>query len=121
MCFDLSLFQPLCLLKQLKGSLKIAALQQLKTSVHEIILGQVEKLLCKSSFLESEIRAITALKVSKYGVISSPYFPVFNPNTGKWGPEITPHLDTFHTVNIKQTAHVFGEYLSLYDWRLDHF
>ena len=26
-------------------------------------------------------------KVSKYG---------FSPNTGKYGPEITPYLDTFH-------------------------
>ena len=33
----------------------------------------------------------TAWKVSKYGVISGPYFPVF------W-PEITPYLDTFHVV-----------------------
>ena len=36
------------------------------------------------------------VKVFKYGVISGPYFPVFNPNTGKYGPEITPYLDTFH-------------------------
>ena len=35
----------------------------------------------------------TAWKVSKYGVISGPYFPVF-------GPEITPYLDTFHTVSV---------------------
>ena len=34
--------------------------------------------------------------MSKYGVISGPYFPVFGPNTGKYGPEITPYLDTFH-------------------------
>ena len=38
----------------------------------------------------------TAWKVSKYGVISGPYFPVFGLNTGKYGPEITPYLDTFH-------------------------
>ena len=33
-------------------------------------------------------------------VISGPYFPVFgfNPNTGKYGPEITPYLGTFHAV-----------------------
>ena len=37
-------------------------------------------------------------QVSKYGVISGPYFPVSSPNTGKYGPEITPYLDTFHTV-----------------------
>ena len=43
----------------------------------------------------------------KYGVISGPYFPVFglnteiyifSPNTGKYGPGITPYLDTFHAV-----------------------
>ena len=33
----------------------------------------------------------TPRKVSKYGVISGPYFPVI-------GPEITPYLDTFHAV-----------------------
>ena len=36
--------------------------------------------------------------MSKYGVISGPYFPVFRLNTGKYGPEITPYLDTFHAV-----------------------
>ena len=44
----------------------------------------------------------------KYGVISGPYFPafglntkylsVFSPNTVKYGPAITPYLDTFHAV-----------------------
>ena len=36
--------------------------------------------------------------MSKYGVISGPYFPVFSSNTGKYGPEITAYLDTFHAV-----------------------
>ena len=36
--------------------------------------------------------------MSKYGVISGPSFPVFSPNTGKYGPEINPYLDTFHAV-----------------------
>ena len=36
----------------------------------------------------------TAWKVSKYAVFSGPYFP----NTGKYVPEKTPYLDTFHTV-----------------------
>ena len=36
--------------------------------------------------------------MSKYGVISGPYFPVFSSNTGKYWPEITPYLDTFHAV-----------------------
>ena len=42
--------------------------------------------------------SVTARKVSKYGVISGPYFPVFRLNTGKYGPEITPYLATFHAV-----------------------
>ena len=33
-----------------------------------------------------------------YGVISGPYFPVFSPNTGKFGPEMTPYLDPFHAM-----------------------
>ena len=51
------------------------------------------------------IIADTALKVSKYGVFSGPYFPVFtpylsvsSPNAGKYGPEKTRYLDTFHAV-----------------------
>ena len=52
----------------------------------------------------------TAQKVSKYGVISGLYFPVFGlnteiyavfcPNIGKYGPEITSHLDTFQAVLV---------------------
>ena len=37
----------------------------------------------------------TAWKVPKYGAISG---QVFSPNTGKYRPEITPYLDTFHAV-----------------------
>ena len=40
----------------------------------------------------------TAWKVSKSQVISGTYFPVFSSNTGKYGPEITPYLDTFYAV-----------------------
>ena len=36
--------------------------------------------------------------MSKYGVISGPYFPVFGLNSGKYGPEITPYLNTFYAV-----------------------
>ena len=43
------------------------------------------------NFLKNSHLPHTTWKVSKYGVISGPYFPVF-------GPEITPYLDTFHTV-----------------------
>ena len=43
--------------------------------------------------------------MSKYGVFSGPYFPIFGMNTeiygetGKDGPEKTPHLDIFYVVN----------------------
>ena len=30
----------------------------------------------------------------------TPYLPVFSPNAGKYRPEKTPHLDTFHTVIV---------------------
>ena len=40
----------------------------------------------------------TAWKVSKNWVFSGPYFPVFNPNTGKYGLEKTPYLGTVHPV-----------------------
>ena len=41
----------------------------------------------------------TAWKVLKYGVFSGPYFPVFTPNTGKYGAEKTLYLDIFHEVS----------------------
>ena len=40
----------------------------------------------------------TVWKVSKWEVISGPYFPVFGLNAGKYGPKISPYLDTFHAV-----------------------
>ena len=41
---------------------------------------------------------VTAWKVSKCGVFSGPYFPVFGLNTGKYGPESPPYLDTCYAV-----------------------
>ena len=52
----------------------------------------------------------TACTVSKYGVISGPYFHVFGLNTQiyfvKYGPEITLYLDTLHAVRkANRNAH----------------
>ena len=47
---------------------------------------------CSCIIVVGLLEPLTAWKVSKYGVISSP-------NTGKYGPEITSHLDTFHAVS----------------------
>ena len=48
--------------------------------------------------------------MSKYGAFSGPYFSafglnteylsVFSVNAGKYGPEKTPYLDTFHVVLV---------------------
>ena len=46
--------------------------------------------------------------MSKYGVISGPYFLIFELNTRKYGSEITPYLDTFHAVT---TFSNYGERL----------
>ena len=38
----------------------------------------------------------TVWKKSKYGVFSGLYSPALGLNTGKYGPEKTPYLDTFY-------------------------
>ena len=50
------------------------------------------------------IMTYTAWKISKYGVISGPYFPVFSLKIGKYEPEITWYLDTFHAVMLFSTV-----------------
>ena len=47
--------------------------------------------------------------MSKYRLICGGYFPVFSPNTGKYGPEITPYLDTF-TECIEENTTVIQEF-----------
>ena len=58
--------------------------------------------------------------MSKYGVFSVSYFPVFGLNTGKYGPEQTPYLDTFHAVitpchywATKRQAALFNNYFTI--------
>ena len=50
----------------------------------------------------------TALKVPKYRVFSGPYFPVFSPNKGKYGPEKTRYLDTFHVLRTNNSGETFA-------------
>ena len=45
----------------------------------------------------------TTWKVSKYRVFSGPYFPVFCPSTGNYGPEKTTYLDIFHPVRAAES------------------
>ena len=69
-------------------------------------------------YLNSSRNFDTAWKVSKYGVFSGPYFPVFGLNTetyskwGKYGPEKFSYLDTFHAVWYIQNR------ISLFLWTL---
>ena len=55
--------------------------------------------------------------MSKYRVISGPYFPAFSPNTWTYSPEITPYLDTFQAVKYKwiqrKTTEIFDDLLNL--------
>ena len=73
----------------------------------------------------------TARRVSKYGVISGPYFSVFGLNTEiygvnlriqfeyrKYGPETTPYLDTFHTVSLTEHLEMFKIKLYYFQERL---
>ena len=68
---------------------------------------------CKKVFLEISQNSQEITKVPRtpfftehlrwlllYGISSGPYFPVFSPNTGKYGPEKTPYLDIFHELQI---------------------
>ena len=65
----------------------------------------------------------TAWRVSKCGVFSGPYFPVFRLNTGKYGPEKTPCLDTFHAMKISlllkipiRFSRIFKNQKNLSEW-----
>ena len=40
-------------------------------------------------------------------VFSGLYFPAFGLNTGKYGPEKTPHLDSFHAVYSNPSKSIF--------------
>ena len=47
--------------------------------------------------------------MSEYRVFSDPYFPVFGRNTGKYGPEKAPYLDTFYAVNLEIILQMVGQ------------
>ena len=51
--------------------------------------------------------------MSKYGAFSGPYFSTFSPNTGKYGSEKTPHLDTFQAVQDDDQRRIHNPFNSL--------
>ena len=64
-------------------------------SAVSLVLFRIRK---NSALFYVKVYLLTSPKVSKYGIVSGPYFLVFGLNTGKYGPEISPYLDTFHAV-----------------------
>ena len=61
--------------------------------------GRVKRHELFDTISQTNLETSTAWNVSTCGVFPSLYFPVFSPNTGKYGPEKTPYLDTFHVVS----------------------
>ena len=78
----------------------------------DVCLNSVQKFrfliinLNKSSVSFGFVQTYTAWKLSKYGVFSGPYFTVFSPNTGKYGPEKTLYLDTFSCSATKDISKI---------------
>ena len=72
----------------------------------------------KSGQIRSYFWSVFSCVRSEYGI-----YPVFSPDTGRYGPETTPHLDTFHAVyyivllfqhiNMTQAAHTFSNKFQL--------
>ena len=60
--------------------------------------------------------SFTAWKVSEYGVFPDPYFPVFGLNTGIYGPEKTPYLETFHAVVGCGTTAIYSTLNTKFSW-----
>ena len=64
----------------------------------------------------------TAWKKSKYGVLSGT-------NTGKYGPDKTPYLDTFHAMKVAVNSKHYYEYqcscnfliINIFRWRQNWF
>ena len=55
---------------------------------------------CNSLWISNWQKIFITWKLFEYGVFSGPYFHAFELNTGKYGPEKTPYLDTSHAVII---------------------
>ena len=60
-----------------------------------------------SSFKYPEIHFVKSVQILSFfwSVFSTPNLSVFSQNTGKYRPEKTQYLDTFHPVNTLQTLY----------------
>ena len=48
----------------------------------------------------------------------TPYLSIFSPNAGKYGPEKTPYLNTFHAVNAGSCIYDISNIATLVKYRL---
>ena len=69
--------------------------------MHTHIHGYIHTHIYQHTQRKISLASITACNVSKCGVVSVSYFPVF-------GPEIAPYLGTFLAVNILLDSLWFG-------------
>ena len=60
------------------------------------------KIYSSECIFKNEICFQHCMKSVQIRSFSGPYFPVFSPDTGKYGLEKTPYLDTFHTVQVSK-------------------
>ena len=63
---------------------------QFTTQVFKNKAGLFERDWIKKCSLLNITHVVSFSKLSKCGVFGGRYFPVFSPNTGKYGPEKTP-------------------------------
>ena len=56
------------------------------------------KIIPKSTKFFLEKFKFAPIQVFTFSIITA-YLSVFSSNVGKYGPQITPNLDTFHAVN----------------------
>ena len=69
------------------------------------VLAKLFSKLChKQNFLKMLFAIWQIFKTNKHEVFPGSYFPVFGLNTGKYGPEKTPYLDTFYAVSAFLTV-----------------
>ena len=61
--------------------------------------GRIKRHELFNKISQTNLETSTAWNVLTYGVFPGLYFSAFSPNTGKYGPEKTPYLDTFHAVS----------------------
>ena len=67
------------------------------------VFENIRKMQIKSERVSKDLEATSSNNVShcvKSVQIRSCFWSVFSPNAGKYGPEITPYLDTFHAVSV---------------------